>query len=63
MRYLCTRFRKGAPRRGRKEEKGRAGKEGEGREAERERGRGISLSFSSSEKSLKKYAERFGGNG
>ena len=42
---------------------GRAGKEGEGREAERERERGISLSFSSSEKSLKKYAERFGGNG
>ena len=31
MRYLCTRFRKGAPRRGRKEGKGRAGKEGEGR--------------------------------
>ena len=45
------------------EEKGRAGKEGEGREAERERERGISLSFSSSEKILKKYAERFGGNG
>ena len=63
MRYLCTRFRKGAPRQGRKEGKGRGWKEGEGREAERERERGISLSFSSSEKSLKKYAERFGGNG
>lgn len=31
--------------------------------AGQERERGISLSFSSSEKSLKKYAERFGGNG
>ena len=50
----------GAPA-GRDGEEGRAGKEGEGREAERERERGISLSFSSSEKSLKKYAERFGG--
>lgn len=50
---------------------GGEGWRGRGEVGRKERGRewqsgsewGISLSFSSSEKSLKKYAERFGGNG
>ena len=45
------------------EKKGGSEEVGVGQESGRGSGRGISLSFSSSEKSLKKYAERFGGNG
>ena len=42
-------------------EEGGSEEAGVGQESGRGSGRGISLSFSSSGKSLKKYAERFGG--
>ena len=54
-------FRKGGAPAGRDGEEGGSEEAGVGQESGRGSGRGISLSFSSSGKSLKKYAERFGG--